>query len=257
MRPTLSYFICSTPRTGSSLLQDALYDTRIAGKPREYFDEHYEQLWIDRLGITSDADYVEKVRDLTTPNGVFGLKIFWFQLEFLVAKLSRIHGRAEPDFDLLDQEFPNLRFIFLTREDKVRQAISWVKAHQTQMWWSIPEAPGNRTTPQEEPTFDFAELDLRVRFLTELDSTWLAYFEKRGVEPLRIEYEEFIRSYEPTVFSVLRYLGLSLPEGMSLPKPRMQKQSDEINEEWFRRYHEIKKAEATAPARTSNEAGNR
>jgi LPS sulfotransferase NodH len=34
--PALSYFICTTPRTGSTLLQDTLYRTGIDGKPREY-----------------------------------------------------------------------------------------------------------------------------------------------------------------------------------------------------------------------------
>ena len=35
--PTVSYLICSTPRTGSSLLCDALTATGVAGRPEEYF----------------------------------------------------------------------------------------------------------------------------------------------------------------------------------------------------------------------------
>jgi LPS sulfotransferase NodH len=225
------------------LLQDALYDTGVAGKPREYFDKNFEQLWIDQLGITSDADYFEKVRALTTPNGVFGLKVFWFQLEYLVEKLSRVRGRSEPDFALLDEEFPNLRYIFMTRRDKVRQAISWVKAHQTQMWWVIPGAPGTLTEPKQAPTFDYEEIDLRVRFLTELESTWLEYFRKKNLDPLTIEYEDFTHAYEPTVVSAVEYLGLSLTEPVRVSKPRLVKQSDQVNDEWYRLYHERKQAQ--------------
>ena len=36
-RPAVSYLLCSTPRTGSSLLCDALRATGVAGRPEEYF----------------------------------------------------------------------------------------------------------------------------------------------------------------------------------------------------------------------------
>src|SRR5689334_17958167 len=97
MRPTLSYFICATPRSGSTLLADGLFFTRIAGQPQEYFEENWEKAWIRRLGITSDLDYFHKVLTQVTPNGVFGSKVFWFQLEFIAKKLSRALGQTEPD----------------------------------------------------------------------------------------------------------------------------------------------------------------
>src|SRR3954447_21071418 len=37
LRPAVSYLLCSTPRTGSSLLCDALRATGVAGRPEEYF----------------------------------------------------------------------------------------------------------------------------------------------------------------------------------------------------------------------------
>jgi LPS sulfotransferase NodH len=246
MRPSLSYFVCTSPRSGSTLLTDALFAMKIAGRPQEYFDKNYEQLWVERLGVTSDADYIEKVLvEGSTPNGVFGLKVFWFQLELLVDKLSRIHDRSERDFSLLETTFPNLRFVFLKRKDKVRQAISWVKAGQTEMWWLIPGAPGGRTTPKEEPKFDFQEIDRRVRFLTELEQRWTRFFDDRGLQPLTLEYEDYIQAYESTIIQVLDYLGISIPPGLSVPPPRLIRQSDRINEEWAERYLRLKQESAT------------
>lgn len=246
MPPKLSYLICTAPRTGSTLLTDALFDTGVAGRPREYFDENFDQLWVDRLGITSDADYFDKVlKEGSTPNGVFGLKTFWFQLEYLVAKLARARGVDRPDFGLLDDLLPGLRYIFLMRRDKVRQAISYLKADQTQIWWNIPGAPGTRTTPESEPSFDFAEIDRRVNFLTELDASWRHYFESRNVVPLTLFYEDFAEALEPVVHSSLEYLGIPIPEGLVVRKPRMLKQSDEVSESWVRQYHELKQAQST------------
>ncbi len=36
--PTRSYLVCATPRSGSTLLCEALLATGVAGRPREYFE---------------------------------------------------------------------------------------------------------------------------------------------------------------------------------------------------------------------------
>ena len=38
MHPTRSYLICATPRSGSTLLCEALTNTGVAGNPKEYFE---------------------------------------------------------------------------------------------------------------------------------------------------------------------------------------------------------------------------
>jgi LPS sulfotransferase NodH len=43
-----SYFVCATPRTGSSLLLGLLESTGVAGRPQAYFREPDEPLWADR-----------------------------------------------------------------------------------------------------------------------------------------------------------------------------------------------------------------
>src|SRR5215218_666735 len=37
-RPRLTYFVCATPRSGSTLLCKSLAATGVAGKPEEYFE---------------------------------------------------------------------------------------------------------------------------------------------------------------------------------------------------------------------------
>src|SRR6266576_2925028 len=45
MQPNISYIICATPRSGSSLLCEALTNTGVAGKPKEYFGAHEQIVW--------------------------------------------------------------------------------------------------------------------------------------------------------------------------------------------------------------------
>jgi LPS sulfotransferase NodH len=91
--------ICTAPRTGSSLLGEALTSTGCAGRPREYFDIHKrnEQNWIDQFKIAQDKDYLEKVITAgTTSNGVFGLKLHWHQIHALSAKFASAFWACNP-----------------------------------------------------------------------------------------------------------------------------------------------------------------
>jgi trehalose 2-sulfotransferase len=241
---TSSFFVCATPRSGSSLLSEALEVTMIAGRPREYFEPAYEQDWFARLGIAADTQYVEKFLAAgTTPNGVFGAKVHWHQFMHLRAKLRLIQGGVASDLELLRRTFPNLKYVFLTRRDKVLQAVSYVKALRTDLWHSLnPDAEGTRATPAPAPTpsFDVAEIDRWVTRFMEDETRWHRYFERAGIEPLEVVYEEFLETYESTVLAILHHLDIPIPQGMNVAPPRLRKLGNELSEEWARRYRELK-----------------
>ena len=44
--PPLSYLICALPRSGSSVVCDALGTTELAGRPREYFQPEAIPKWL-------------------------------------------------------------------------------------------------------------------------------------------------------------------------------------------------------------------
>jgi LPS sulfotransferase NodH len=241
-----SYFISSTPRTGSGLLAEALESTQLAGTPREYFDPIFEKHWLKTLSISADTEYFEKILSAgTTHNGVFGAKVHWHQFEHLTTKLRLIHGSGETDLELLRRTFPDLRYVFLTRRDKVRQAVSYYRAIQTGVWWLIrPSANGNQEAPPPVPVpappFDFERIDHWVTRLTFFEAEWRRHFERLRVEPFEMVYEDFVGTYESTVLAIHRYLGLPISEGLKVAPPRLQKMADEVSEEWVHRYREIK-----------------
>jgi LPS sulfotransferase NodH len=241
MATARSYFISTTPRTGSFLLAHALDSTRIAGRPQEYFDPNFDGLWLERLGISSDAEFFGKIlAEGTTPNGVFAAKVHWHQFEYLAGKLRAVHGDG-PLFDLLGRTFPDLRYVFLTRRDKVRQAVSFYRAIETKIWWKVrADAPANGDALSPAPPFNYEQIDHWVTRLADFESSWRRHFEKAGVTPFEVAYEDFLGSYETTVVSILRYLELSITDGLTVAPPRLERQADEVTQAWVRRYQEMR-----------------
>ena len=125
----VSYMVCSVPRSGSSLLCELLCNTEVAGAPTEFFDPELMRRFRERWGATSFDDYIAKLLSKkTSPNGVFGIKVHWRQLHDLL-------GSSDPA-----QLFPGLRYVHIRREDVLRQAVSWVRALQTNQWASTHRA---------------------------------------------------------------------------------------------------------------------
>ncbi len=73
--------LCSNPRSGSSLLAEALHATGCLGTPIEYFDRtgamaDLLERW-DCPDVTAYIDCLHRRR--TTVGGLFGAKLHWYQ----------------------------------------------------------------------------------------------------------------------------------------------------------------------------------
>lgn len=270
--PVRSYLVCATPRSGSTLLCHLLAATGLAGRPEEYFEalrhsgvprqpeeyfdaERHANI-VERLAFRELPDregrpepsplwrpeaydrYVGwALEQGTTPNGVFGAKMMWGYLGDFVELLRGIDGLdGLPVPALLERVFPQLSYVQITREDKVRQAVSLWRAVQTQAWRRSSEhdAPGSPV----EPAFSFRAINYLVRLLTAHDASWDAYFLGLGRRPLKVTYEELAAAPRDTLARVLVYLGLDPDASDGLEAPALQVQADELSEEWVRRVHE-------------------
>jgi trehalose 2-sulfotransferase len=268
--PTISYLVCATPRSGSTLLCHLLDETGLAGhpeeyfealrhsglprRPHEYFDPDRHANIVERLAFrempdrpatpnelwqpeTYDRYLAWALREGTTPNGVFGAKLMWGYLGDFAQLLRGIDGLdGLPVPELLERAFPNLRYVRITRQDKVRQAVSLWRAVQTQAWRR--DDGGDDKRQAREPTFSFRAINYLVRLLTAHDASWDAYFLGLGHEPLSVTYEELAESHEPVVRRVLEHIGIEVPADLRVEAPRLQAQADDISERWVARVHE-------------------
>ena len=237
-----SYLICGERRTGSSFLAAGLKLTGIVGTPEEYFCPQHECYWTERLRVVSRAEYLHKVLAAgTTPNGVFGSKLFWFHTDNLASKVNAPLAFALGKHDYLADAFPNLHYIFLTRRDKVRQAVSLFRAEKTETWSILGEKAPAVDQDELRASFDFMAIDERIRAVSNADSRWMQYFRERQIQPLAIVYEAMVDAYEATIREVLRWLQIAVPPDLEIARPVLQKQADAVSDEWVRRYHEIAK----------------
>jgi LPS sulfotransferase NodH len=190
----------------------------------------------------------------TTDNGIFGAKLMWGYLGEFVSLLRNIPAyRDIPLAELLPAVFPQLTFVRVVRANKVRQAVSLWKAVQTATWRE-DQASAKAASVEDDgspPYRNFIEehrpqLRFHYRAIEHLleqilieESRWDAFFEHAGIEPILVLYENFAADYEPSTLNLLERLDLSPPADFEF-EPRMKRQSDRVNDDWVRRYSELR-----------------
>ena len=264
IRPELSYTIWFSQRTGSTLLCRALQSLGIAGKPSEWLYPKATSDLLDGYQLNSYVELQQKLWQLgTTPNGVFGIKTGACEpyLSKIINTFKQFPG-CEPQFNRVEvwhnallgarslapfvalketpsdnagsHRFPNCKHIYMTRRNKVRLAVSWWKAIQSQEWHcergKLPIAADLKDKYSYEAIAHlFAECSMREAAIQE-------FFNEGAIIPLTIVYEDFILSYETTLRNILDYLGLPNAQNISIPLPPLQQLSDDLSEEWVQRF---------------------
>lgn len=243
--PRRTVLICTQPRSGSTLLGEALYYAGDLGCPIEYFHRGFRPGLAERWRTTTLAEHIAAVhRWRTDPGGTLSVKLFWRDIADIAAALStghlaRLHEmgpeQTSPDdyraiAALLEGAFPNAAFVHLWRSDRVRQAVSGLTAVQTGVWRVIPEM--GLKAPAGEPQYDFDRLDAFVAEADFCHAHWRNFFMAIGAAPFTLTYEELCADYDAAVGGVLDYLGSSAP----VPPVRMRRQYGEGNEAFVLRY---------------------
>jgi trehalose 2-sulfotransferase len=259
----ISYLICSTQRSGSTLLCELLKATDVAGVPDEYFErlrdtglarqprQYFtdpsvqdigERLRPTVLGHPEEPGEFEQwfryaLQQGTTLNGVFGAKMMWNYLDDFKLRMAELPGLGNLSFnDRLHAVFPQLKIIFMRRRDKVAQAVSLWKAIQTQKWRTESESDSGQAEVDEAPgvEYDYRAIEYLLNQLHQWDARWEEWFHATGREPIRVFYDEFTVSRAATIGRVLDALGIDppAPEG----KKPMKRQADDRSRDWVSRF---------------------
>jgi LPS sulfotransferase NodH len=248
--PTRSYCVWFSQRVGSTLLMQALEDTGIAGRPREWLNHAGDA---GLLAAYSAADALalrdELWRRFTTENGVFGVK--YGMTVRLHEDVMRVFAGAIPGVHDTDGRraweafFPECRHVFMTRRNKIRLAVSWWRAIQSEEWHRPRRS--RRSTVVGEPAIRERVPDLVDRYsydaiehlfaevsVREADTQDL--FDRWGVVPHTVVYEDFIASYESTVRGVLEYLDIPDRQRIAIADPAFDPIADDVSEAWTQRF---------------------
>ena len=90
--------------------------------------------------------------------------------------------------------------------------------------------------PVRKPRFQYEVIVGMMDLIAQGEEAWLDLYEKLGVMPLEVAYEDMTTSdgYEETICRVLRHLDLD--DAIEIPRPRTDRQSDSTNDHWVDRF---------------------
>ena len=216
-------FICSTPRSGSYLLCRYMINAGL-GVPHEYFNPVVIHQMAPRLGLAdevrplewlprgrrdrlmlrraaraAEADFLPKylriLQQRRCQGGVFAAKIHFRDF---VRVLDNPAGHS-----LL----AGAHFVFLYREDMLKQAIS---EHVGQLTgrWGIDDTV--TTTPSAKPDFfDIAAIDRALQDISEQERGWRLFLARHGAVPHSMSYETLAAAPFDAVLAIAERLGIS------------------------------------------------
>lgn len=241
--PRRSVVLCTLPRSGSTLLGEAIYFAGGLGCPLEYFHAgfrpRFEELW----GVQSQQDLVAALwRNRTDPTGVLSAKLMWRDVVDLAieADPARFEHWAEAQPQATDPAayrellvflqhlLPNPTFIHLFRRDRVRQAVSGVIAEQTGQWRAIAGAEMQR---QRDPVYDADAIARQIAYVDFSNAHWRNLLAQTGTY-IELAYEDLVKDFAGVTSRLLQDLGSSGP----VPEPRMQRQANIHSEQFVLRY---------------------
>lgn len=218
------YVLCTTPRCGSHFIGHMMHQTGDLGYPLEYCNRANWNIWVEKAkeaGYKRPLDYIKSIR--TGPNGVFGLKLHHEHLELFLEQ--------EPD--------PlSYLFIHITRDDVLRQAISFARAQQTNAWISDMEPTG-------DAYYDYDLFAEKVQNVTQGNANWQAFLAATGSRSLPVTYEQTRDNPQNTLDNIAKFLHVKLaPEEGAIQsfQPRVQSKTDDPAADWAERFISESKA---------------
>ena len=167
---------------------------------------------------------------------VFGLRLQRDYLGLLSGTLDTIFPGLSSDVARFEKAFGKVLYLYLKRDDKVAQAISLIKAELSGLWHIAPDGTEiERLSEPQELHYDFDRIRRTVSALEAADRDWNTWFERQGIAPMRLDYDELSTDPAGVVVDICQALGVKAPDRQSIA-PGTGKLSDELSADWVRRY---------------------
>ena len=208
----LFYVICATQRTGSHLLCDLLSQTKIAGRPREHYF---------KKEVHSEQEYFDQIWNESVVDNVGGFQIMADKIPTLLKFIS----------------YKNIyinKYIWLQRKDKIRQAISWLKAKKLKLYFNDGLSEAEFKHMEEKISISLEEIQNQILKIALYEVAWHRYFVKHKITPYIIYYEdiELETSWNKEIEKILDFLDIDYTQPISISTKR-KRQSTTFNEKLY------------------------
>ncbi|SLN69107.1 Stf0 sulfotransferase [Roseisalinus antarcticus] len=187
--------ILFTPRSGSSWLTDVLTQTRLFGKPQEWFNPNFMGNTLKRVNANSPQGYIDMLRRKHSLGNFFSFEVTIYQMH-------RVFGKDPGLMAYLPEKFP---LIYLRRQDMVLQAVSLAKAVQTDVFHTVNTTPEEIASAEARFEYDGDQIRQWLEHIFDQERKCEAFLADREGPLLRITYEQMMRAgAEQTVRRFLR-----------------------------------------------------
>lgn len=215
--PERSVMIAALPRSGSTFLCAALWRTGLVGAPMEYLNlPGRETDMIPRLSNGDVGAYwLALQRCRTSANGVFSYKAFFPQVQKISQKYVDLFAKIKND-----------EILYISRKDKIAQAVSYSRAYQSGVWLAGAHE-------RNVPKYSREAVQRALEWIEINEAGWESFFKTHLCSPFRVYYEELIENPEQTVGAVVKFLRLELQQGRKVEIPPLVRQRDKLSDEWI------------------------
>jgi LPS sulfotransferase NodH len=223
------------------VLADALTATGVLGSVHEYFWRLQEPRHAETLGLPSPTDetyepYLEAIlRHATSPNGVFGAKLFWAHAIDLVRRTALMKEFADlPPLARLWAPFgDDVRLVFI-RRNCLRSALSLWRAEVTEEWGrhatDIPAAP-----PEALDVWRVSQLHAELHAA---ETGWQSVIAASDLPARELTYEALVTDLTSAVRTVADLLDIDLPVDL-VSSTAYARQADEATDRFEARWIDI------------------
>ena len=229
------FFVCSSVRTGGYWLCDLLSSTKLCGEVdgtsifRDYkWEQRTDFPHKERFACPDDVlcDVVDNIR-LDLGKDIFGAKLYVKDVPLILRYLA-----------LKNIAVSDVKWIYLTRTNKIKQAISFMKAKE--MGWRRTKDNAYDATREDDLDISFHGIDAWINHLVITQILWNHFFDVSNITPLTIIYEELLdANHLQQIKNVLTHLEID-STNLTTVESEYIKQASAFDERVYAEYLEYK-----------------
>lgn len=256
MPPIRSIVVCATKRSGSSFFCRSLGHLQLP-EVNEWLLADNIDFASKELGVSPQAPYLERLRAAvafrSSEQGIFATKVMANDFRSILDRLRQEDPALKPlpDLSVAALFLPEARFIRFSRDEKIAQAASLVKANQTGRW-NRESPPADRFL--DKPIFDFEALRQTLRGVEIDEAFWdTCLGELTEADLFTVKYEAFCVRFTEHLERLAAFCDV--PQLTSTETPDEAPSQKISNRNWLERYQAIERTmmeNAATDAKTEN-----
>ena len=222
---TNPFFIATCQRSGGFFLMSLLNSTAKVGYVHEYLyylNEGWEGDSPEDAEVLAQFKHFRQTAfdKFPNPTGHWGTKVDIRELPV-----------AERWLELMEADPQSIKWIWLRRKNKIRQALSHIKANRTGIWHlGAEDSPKKKESARAEIEVDFNTLSSNTLRCFVGDSAWEGFFRHHSIEPYTLYYEDFVdeSTWDATVQGVFDFLDVPYEPPLQVSTHRLKQSTGTV-----------------------------